>query len=50
MKAEFQKDLSCPQRNSAEHEEYAGAPSVETRKIGEQDGAELLERILAETI
>ena len=47
MKAECQKNLSCPQRNSAEHEEYAGAPSVGTREIEEQDGADLLERILS---
>ena len=47
MKAEYQKNLSYPQRNSAEHEEYAGVPSVEAREIGEQDGADLLERILS---
>ena len=47
MKAEYQKNLSCPQRNSAEHEEYAGAPSVGTWELVEQDGADLLERILS---
>ena len=47
MKAEYQKNLSCPQRNSAKHEEYAGAPSVVTREVEEQDGADLLEQILS---
>ena len=47
MKAEYQGDLSCPQRDSAEHEEYVGARSAETREVGEQDGADLLERILS---
>ena len=47
MKAEYQGNLSCPQMDSAEHEEYAGALSAETREVGEQDGADLLERILS---
>ena len=47
MKAEYQGNLSCPQRDSAEHEEYVGARSAETREVGEQDGADLLERILS---
>ena len=44
MKAEYQK--GCPQRDSAEHEEYAGARSADNREITETDGADLLERIL----
>ena len=47
MKAEYQKDLSYLQRDSAEHKEYAGVRSVETREVVEQDGADLLERILS---
>ena len=47
MKAEYQENLSCPQRDSAEHEEYAGAQSVDHREVGEQDSADLLERILS---
>ena len=47
MKAEYPKERSCPQRNSAEHERYAGAQSVGGQKVGEQDGADLLERILS---
>ena len=46
-KAEYQGNLSCPQRDSAEHEEYVGAQSVGYREVGEQDGADLLERILS---
>ena len=45
MKAEYPKERSCPQRNSAEHERYAGAHSVGNREGVEQDGADLLERI-----
>ena len=37
---------SCLQRNSAEHEEYAGARSAGVREGKEADGADLLERIL----
>ena len=47
MKAENRKETGCPQRDSAEHEEYAGAQSVGNRERGEQDGADLLERILS---
>ena len=46
MKAEYPKERSFPQRNSAEHERYAGAHSVGNREGVEQDGADLLERIL----
>ena len=44
MKAENRK--GCPQRDSAEHEEYAGARSADSRELTETDGADLLERIL----
>ena len=47
MKAEYPEHRSCPQKDSAEHEEYVGARSVGSREIGEQDGADLLERILS---
>ena len=47
VKAEYQESLSCPQRDSAEHEEYVGVRSADGRVIGEQDGADLLERILS---
>ena len=47
MRAENQKNLGYPQRNSAEHEEYARARSTGTRKGAEQGGADLLERILS---
>ncbi len=47
MKAEYQKDLSCLQKDSAEHKEYAGVRSADNREVGEQDGADLLERILS---
>ena len=46
MKAEYCGSAGCPQRDSAEHEEYAGARSAGTQEVGEQDGADLLERIL----
>ena len=45
--AEYQGNLSCPQRDSAEHEGYAGAQSVGSQEVREQDGADLLERILS---
>ena len=45
--AEYQGNLSCPQRDSAEHEGYAGAQSVGSQGGKEQDGADLLERILS---
>ncbi|MBB3109519.1 group II intron reverse transcriptase/maturase [Paenibacillus phyllosphaerae] len=45
MKAEYRK--GCPQRDSVEHEEYAGARSAGARESGERDGAhDLLEKIL----
>ena len=44
MKAENRK--GCPQRDSAEHEEYAGARSADSRELTETGGADLLERIL----
>jgi len=47
MRAENQENLGCPQRDSAEHEEYAGAQSAGTRERAEQGGADLLERILS---
>ena len=45
--AEYQGNLSCPQRARAEHEGYAGAQSVGGQDVKEQDGADLLERILS---
>ena len=42
MKAEYPEHRSCPQKDSAEHEEYVGAQSVGSREIGERDGADLL--------
>ena len=47
MKAEYPENRSCPQRDSAEHEEYVGVQSIGSREVGEQDGADLLERILS---
>jgi group II intron reverse transcriptase/maturase len=38
---------SCPQRDSAEHKEYAGAQSIGNQEVAEADGADLLERILS---
>jgi group II intron reverse transcriptase/maturase len=38
---------SCLQRDSAEHDEYAGAQSIGGQKVTEADGADLLERILS---
>ena len=46
-KAEYLGNEGCPQRDSAEHEEYAGARSIGRRETGETDGADLLERILS---
>ena len=40
--AEYQGNLSCPQRNSAEHEGYAGAQSVGNQEVKERGGADLL--------
>lgn len=45
-KAEYFPEESCQQRNRAEHEKYAGAQSVDVQEVKEQDGADLLERIL----
>ncbi len=45
--AEYQGNLSCPQRDSAEHEGYAGVQSVGSQEVREQDGADLLEKILS---
>ena len=45
-KAEYLGNEGCPQRDSAEHEEYAGARSADRREAIETDGADLLERIL----
>jgi len=46
MKAEYRK--GCPQRDSVEHEEYAGARSIGARESRERDGAsDLLEKILS---
>ena len=45
-KAEYLGNGGCPQRDSAEHEEYAGARSIDRREIEETDGTDLLERIL----
>ena len=47
MKAENPEIRSCSQKDSAEHEGYAGAQSVGGQEIGEQGGADLLERILS---
>ena len=46
-RAEYPGDGGCPQRDSAEHEEYAGARSADRRETEEADGADLLERILS---
>ena len=45
--AEYRRKAGCPQRDSAEHEEYVGAQSVGRQEAKEQDGADLLERILS---
>ena len=37
----------CPQKDSAEHEGYAGAQSVDGRESRESDSTDLLERILS---
>ena len=47
MNAEYRNNAGCPQRDSAEHEEYVGAQNVGSQEVKEQDGADLLERILA---
>jgi Retron-type reverse transcriptase len=45
--AEYLEQKGCLQRDSAEHEEYAGAQSAGVRESRETDGADLLERILS---
>ncbi len=45
-RAEYPGNGGCPQRDSAEREEYAGARSIDRRETEEADGADLLERIL----
>ena len=47
MQAEYRDKPGCPQRDNAEHEGYAGAQSIGNREVNEQDGADLLERILS---
>ena len=47
MNAEYQRKLSCLQRDSAEHEGYVGAQSAGGQEGKEQGGADLLERILS---
>ena len=47
MRAENQEELDCPQRDSAEHEGYAGVRSIDIREDEERGGADLLERILS---
>ncbi len=46
-RAEYFQQEGCLQRDSAEHEEYAGAQSAGVRESKEADGADLLERILS---
>jgi len=47
LKAEYLENESCLQRDNAEHDEYAGAQSIDNREADEADSAELLERILS---
>ena len=46
MKTEYAGNGGCPQRDSAEHKEYAGAYSTGNREAEERDGADLLEKVL----
>ena len=46
MKTEYVGNDGFLQRNSVEHEEYAEAYSTGAQKVGERDGADLLERVL----
>lgn len=46
MKTEYAEKGGCLQRNSAEHEELAGAYSIDNRETEERDGADLLEEVL----
>lgn len=45
-RAENLGNQGCPQMDSAEHEEYAGARSTGVQEDGERGGADLFERIL----
>ena len=45
-KAEYPRNEGYLQRDSAEHEEYAGARSIGRRETEEADGADLLKAIL----
>lgn len=47
MKAEYRETPGWPQRDSAEHKEYAGAQSADRQEVVEQGGADLLEKILS---
>ncbi len=47
VNAEYHKEVGCPQRDSAEHEEYVGAQSAGSQEVKEQGGADLLDRILS---
>ena len=40
-------ETGCLQMDSAEHKEYAEAQNADSRKTEEQDGVDLLERILS---
>ena len=47
MKTEYRGNTGYRQRDSVEHEEYAGAQSFDSREIKEtEDAGNLLERIL----
>ena len=46
MKTEYAGNGGCPQRDSAEHKEYAGAYSIGNREAEERDGADLPEKVL----
>ena len=46
MKTEYVGNGGCPQRDSAEHKEYAGAYSAGHQETEERNGADLLERVL----
>ena len=46
MKTEYVGNGGCSQRDSAEHEEYAGAYSTGKRDAEERNGADLLEKVL----
>lgn len=47
MKSEYSENRSCPQKDSVEHEEYEGVQRIDCGEVGEQNGADLLERILS---